>query len=134
MLKNLLKTGFCSFLPFFYRLEVLNKYLLCDIINPDFGTFLGEKMKYDFKFLSLILWVTQFGLSVLFPLCALMLLGVWLQQKFDWSMLSLLPFALLGLLISISTAKSCIRSLRRDAEEVSGEKQKVRPISFNDHK
>jgi len=95
---------------------------------------LGEKMKYDFKFLSLILWVTQFGLSVLFPLCALMLLGVWLQQKFDWSMLSLLPFALLGLLISISTAKSCIRSLRRDAEEVSGEKQKVRPISFNDHK
>ncbi len=96
--------------------------------------FSGDRMKYDFKFFSLILWVTQFGLSVLFPICAFLLLGVWLQQKLDWSMWTLLPFGLLGLLISVSTAKSCIRSLRRDAEEASGEKPKVKPISFNEHR
>lgn len=96
--------------------------------------FSGDRMKYDFKFFSLILWVTQFGLSVLFPICAFLLLGVWLQQKLDWSMWTLLPFGLLGLLISVSTAKSCIRSLRRDAEEASGEKKKVQPLSFNEHK
>ena len=91
-------------------------------------------MKYDFKFLSLILWVTQFGLSVLFPLCAMLFLALWLQQKFDLSLLVLLPFGVLGLLISVSTAKSCLRSLRRDAEEASGEKPKVKPLSFNEHK
>ena len=89
-------------------------------------------MKYNFKFFSLILWVTQFGLSVLFPICALLILGVWLQQKFDWSMWSLLFFGVLGLLISVSTAKTCIRSLKRDAEDVSD--QKKPPVAFNDHK
>ena len=88
-------------------------------------------MKYNFKFFSLILWVTQFGLSVLFPICALLILGVWLQQKFDWSMWSLLFFGALGLLISVSTAKTCIRSLKRDAEDVSD--QKKPPVAFNDH-
>ena len=88
-------------------------------------------MKYNFKFFSLILWVTQFGLSVLFPICALLILGVWLQQKFDWSMWSLLFFCALGLLISVSTAKTCIRSLKRDAEDVSD--QKKPPVAFNDH-
>lgn len=88
-------------------------------------------MKYDLKFLSLILWVTQFGLSVLFPVCAMLLLGIWLQNRFGWGMGSLVIFGVLGLLISISTAKSCIRSLRKDAENAT-EKKSV-PLSFNDH-
>ena len=134
MLKNLQRAGFLSSLPYFCRVKVLNNYLLCDIIKRSFGTFSGDRMKYDFKFLSLILWVTQFGLSVLFPLCAMLFLALWLQQKFDLSLLVLLPFGVLGLLISVSTAKSCLRSLRRDAEEASGEKKKVQPLSFNEHK
>ena len=134
MLKNLQCAGFLSSLPYFYRAKVLNNYLLCDIIKRSFGTFSGDRMKYDFKFLSLILWVTQFGLSVLFPLCAMLFLALWLQQKFDLSLLVLLPFGVLGLLISVSTAKSCLRSLRRDAEEAAGEKKKVKPLSFNEHK
>ena len=134
MLKNLQRAGFLSSLPYFYRVKVLNNYLLCDIIKRSIGTFSGDRMKYDFKFLSLILWVTQFGLSVLFPLCGMLFVGVWLQQKFDWSMLSLAPFVALGLLISVSTAKTCIKSLLRDAEEASGEKKKVKPLSFNEHK
>ena len=134
MLKNLQAAGFLSSLPYFYRAKVLNNYLLCDIIKRSFGTFSGDRMKYDFKFLSLILWVTQFGLSVLFPLCAMLFLALWLQQKFDLSLLVLLPFGVLGLLISVSTAKSCLRSLRRDAEEAAGEKKKVKPLSFNEHK
>ena len=134
MLKNLQRAGFLSSLPYFYRVKVLNNYLLCDIIKRSFGTFSGDRMKYDFKFLSLILWVTQFGLSVLFPFCAMLFLALWLQQKFDLSLLVLLPFGVLGLLISVSTAKSCLRSLRRDAEEAAGEKKKVKPLSFNEHR
>lgn len=91
----------------------------------------GDGMKYDFKFFSLILWVTQFGLSVLFPLCAMLFLGVWLQQKFDWGMWTVACFGVLGLLISVSTARSCIRSLRKDAEDATQKKKP--PIAFNDH-
>ena len=32
------------------------------------------------KFLNLLMWVTQFGLSILFPLCFFLLLAVWLQN------------------------------------------------------
>ena len=34
------------------------------------------------KFLSLIVWVTQFGVSLVFPLCFFMWLGFWLMNKF----------------------------------------------------
>lgn len=88
-------------------------------------------MNSKFSFLSLILWVTQFGLSLLFPLCFFLLVAVWLQQRFGLGMWILLVMGILGLLTSISTAKSCIRSLRKAAEEASGNKKA--PVAFNDH-
>ena len=39
---------------------------------------------------------------------------------------------ILGLLTSISTTRSCLRSLRKAAEEASSRKEP--PIAFNDHK
>ena len=83
------------------------------------------------KQLNLILWVTQFGVSILFPICFFLLLSVWLQQKFDLGMWIVAVFGILGLLTSFSTARSCLRSLLKAAEEVSDSKEK--PISFNDH-
>ena len=83
------------------------------------------------KTLSLLLWVTQFGLSVLFPLCFFLLSAAWLQQKFNLGIWVIGAAGLLGFLTSISTARACIRSLRKDAEEASG--QKKPPVSFNKH-
>lgn len=88
-------------------------------------------MSNKMKFLSLLLWVTQFGLSVLFPLCFFLLLAVWLQSRFGLGLWIVIVLGILGLLTSISTARSCIRSLRKDAE-AAGE-QKEPPIAFNDH-
>ena len=34
------------------------------------------------KYLSLLVWVTQFGFSVLFPVCFFLMIAFWLQQKF----------------------------------------------------
>lgn len=89
-------------------------------------------MKFNLKSLSLLLWVTQFGLSVLFPVCFFLVIAVWLQQRFDLGMWIVIVLGILGLLISISTARSCMRSLRRETEEASGEKKEP-PIAFNDH-
>lgn len=88
-------------------------------------------MKNGMKTLSLLLWVTQFGLSVLFPLCFFLLSGAWLQRQYGFGMWIMGVSGVLGLLTTISTTRSCLRSLRRDAEEASGGKEP--PVSFNRH-
>lgn len=83
------------------------------------------------KLLSLLMWVTQFGLSIIFPTLLFLMLGVWLRSKFGLGMWILLVLGILGIMTSISTAKSCIHSLRKAAEEASSREEA--PIAFNDH-
>ena len=83
------------------------------------------------KILSLLMWVGQFGFSILFPTVFFLLVGVWLQSKFSLGIWILILFGIFGILTSVSTAKACLRSLCKAAEEASGNK---RPgIGFNDH-
>lgn len=84
------------------------------------------------KTLSLLLWVTQFGFSALFPLCTCLLGAVWLQNRFALGVWIFLPALALGLLTSLCSARSCLKSLRKAAEEAAGEK-KPPPTSFNRH-
>jgi len=83
------------------------------------------------KILNLLMWVGQFGFSIIFPTLFFLVLAVWLQQKFQLGMWIILIFGILGVLTSISTARSCLRSLLKAAQELSGDTQN--PISFNDH-
>lgn len=84
------------------------------------------------KILNLLMWVGQFGFSVIFPTVFFLCLAVWLQNKFSLGPWVVIVFAVLGVMTSISTTKACLHSLRKAAEEVSGKQQ--RPVSFNDHK
>ena len=83
------------------------------------------------KTLSLILWVSQFGLSVLFPFCLFLYLGFRLQNRFDLGVWVTLIFGVIGFITSVSTAKSCLRSLLKAWDEASS--QEKPPICFNDH-
>lgn len=83
------------------------------------------------KFWSLLIWVTQFGLSVIFPVCFFLLIAVWLQNTYSLGGWVLVLCGVLGLLTSISTVRSCIRSLRRDAEHAADSDKP--PLAFNDH-
>ena len=83
------------------------------------------------KILNLLMWVGQFGFSVIFPTLFFLLLAVWLQQKFLLGGWIIIAFGILGVLTSISTTKSCLRSLCKAAEEASGSKKP--PVGFNDH-
>lgn len=83
------------------------------------------------KILNLLMWVGQFGFSIIFPTLFFLLLAVWLQQKFSLGMWILILFGVLGVLTSISTTKSCLRSMRKAAEEIYSKDDP--PISFNDH-
>ena len=83
------------------------------------------------RFLSLLMWVGQFGFSVIFPTLFFLLLAVWLQNTFGLGAWILVVLGILGILTSISTTRSCLRSLRRAAEDAGRGKQP--PVSFNDH-
>ena len=83
------------------------------------------------KILNLLLWVTQFGFSILFPLCFFLLLATWLQAKFGLGMWIIVVFGILGLLTTVSTVKSCLKSILKAADEASDRKEV--PIAFNDH-
>ena len=83
------------------------------------------------KILNLLMWVGQFGLSTVFPTVFFLLVGAWLQQKFALGSWILILFGLLGLFSSFRTAKVCLHSLRKAAEEISDNKNP--PISFNQH-
>lgn len=82
------------------------------------------------KTLSLILWVTQFGLSILLPPCFFLWLAAWLQQNYSWGFWTTAVGGILGILISVSTARANWRAMRKDAEAGSAPP----PVSFNEHK
>ena len=84
------------------------------------------------KILNLLMWVGQFGFSVIFPTVFFLCLAVWLQNRFDLGAWIVILLGLLGILTSVSTTKSCLHSMKKAAEEASGEQK--RPLSFNDHK
>ena len=83
------------------------------------------------KLLNLLMWVTQFGVSVIFPTLFFLWFGVRLQEKFGFGPWVLLLAGSLGILTSFRTAKSCLQAMRKAAEEASGPKEP--PVAFNDH-
>ena len=83
------------------------------------------------KLLSLLTWVGQFGFSVIFPTLLFLWLASWLQGKFGLGLWIYILFGILGILTSVSTAKSCLHSMQKAAEELSDSKEP--PIAFNDH-
>ena len=83
------------------------------------------------KLLNLLMWVIQFGFSVLFPTVFFLILAVWLQNKFSLGVWIIIVLGILGVLTSVSTTRSCLRSLRKAAEDASS--RETPPIAFNDH-
>lgn len=83
------------------------------------------------KFISLLMWVGQFGFSAIFPTVFFLLLAAWLRNRFGLGMWVVAVLGILGILTSVSSTRSCLRSLRKAAEEAAGKKD--HPVSFNDH-
>ncbi|MGN0774529.1 MAG: hypothetical protein ACI4MP_12160 [Candidatus Ventricola sp.] len=71
------------------------------------------------KYLSLLIWVGQFGFSCLFPTCVFLMLGFYLQNRFDLGVWVVLVLGILGFLTSLSTARSCLRSMRKEIDRIS---------------
>ena len=64
------------------------------------------------KFISLLMWVGQFGFSAIFPTVFFLLIAVWLQNKFGFGMWIVAVFGVLGVLTSISTTQPACKTRR----------------------
>ena len=84
------------------------------------------------KLLNLIMWVVQFGFSILFPTVFFLMLAIWLQDKFGLGLWIVIVLGIVGVLTSVSTTRSCLKSLRKAADEAGEHKDP--PVAFNDHK
>jgi len=75
----------------------------------------GDEMKY----LSLLTWVGQFGFSCLFPTCIFLILGAYLQNRFGLGVWVVIVLGIIGFLTSISTARTCLKSICKEIERIS---------------
>ena len=69
------------------------------------------------------------NLSEIFPV--LMMAIIVIHAHNQLGMWIVILMGILGIMTSISTAKTCIRSLLKEAEEASGSSEP--PLAFNDH-
>lgn len=71
------------------------------------------------KYLSLLIWVGQFGFSCIFPTCLFLMLGIYLQDRFGLGVWIVIVLGIIGFLTSLSTARSCLRSIRKEIDRIS---------------
>ena len=77
------------------------------------------------KNISLLLWLTQLGLSVAVPLGGFILLGLWLHNSCGWGSWTVWTGIILGAYCA------SLKNLQRMA---GGDKpEQEPPVSFNDH-
>ena len=82
------------------------------------------------KDLHLLTWITQLGLTVAVPPIGLILLAVWLRNRFSWGTWVLWIGVFLGLYCAIYGLYASLKSLKRFTAD---QKKEAPPVAFNDH-
>lgn len=82
------------------------------------------------KDLTLIVWLTQLGLSVAVPMAGFVLLAVWLRNSLGWGQWVIYAGIGLGLICAIDGLRTSLKALERLSRK---EDEPPAPISFNDH-
>ena len=82
------------------------------------------------KNLSLLVWLTQFGLSVAVPPVCFIGLAAWLHNSCGWGQWVIWVGIVLGIYCAVTGFVSTLRSLLRLSEE---KKKEPPATAFNDH-
>ena len=84
------------------------------------------------KDITLIVWLTQLGLSVALPPAGFILLAVWLRDRFSMGSWVLWAGILLGVICAVDGLRLSLKTMSRIVKDKPGEQEKP-PVSFNDH-
>ena len=84
------------------------------------------------KNLSLLVWLTQLGFSVVAPLVGYVLLALWLRNRFDWGSWVVWCGAILGIFGAVDGLRSSLRLMSRMAKDTQ-EDDTPPPVSYNEH-
>lgn len=84
------------------------------------------------KNLSLLVWLTQLGFSVVCPLVGYVLLALWARSRFGWGDWVIWCGAILGIFGAADGLRSSLRLMSRMAKDKK-EEEAPPPVSFNDH-
>ena len=85
------------------------------------------------KDLSLLIWLTQLGFSVAFPLAGFILLAVWLRDNQGWGSWVLWVGIILGVICAFQGLRSAIRSMELLSKSKKQKDDQPPPVGFNDH-
>lgn len=83
------------------------------------------------KNISLIVWLTQLGLSVAVPPAGFILLAVWLRDRFNLGMWVMWVGIVLGIVGAVDGLRTSLKAMERLAKDKP--EREPPPISFNDH-
>ena len=83
------------------------------------------------KNLSLLVWLTQLGISVAVPLAGFVLLAVWLRSRFDMGVWVIWAGIGLGVICATDGLRTSLKAMDRLANHEPDDEPP--PVSFNDH-
>ena len=83
------------------------------------------------KDLSLLVWLTQLGLSVAFPLAGFILLAVWLRGSFGWGDWVIWAGIALGAVLAIDGLRHSLKQMSRLSKDRKDPQPP--PVSFHEH-
>ena len=83
------------------------------------------------KDLSLLVWLSQFALSVVSPLVFCILLAVWLHNSRGWGVWIIWAGAALGFIMAIDGLRNSLKLMSRLSK--NRKDPLPPPVSFNDH-
>lgn len=83
------------------------------------------------KDISLLIWLTQLGLSVAVPLAGFVLLAVWLHNRLQWGVWVIFVGVILGLISAVNGLRSSLQILEKLTKDKNESKTDI--VSFNDH-
>ena len=82
------------------------------------------------KKMTLLIWITQLGISVVAPLGGFILLAVWLRDTFGWGDWVIVAGVILGIICAVDGLRASLKAMERMSKD---KKEEQPPVSFNDH-
>lgn len=83
------------------------------------------------KYIGLLVWLTQLGLSVALPPAGFILLAVWLRDRFGWGDWVLWVGIVLGLICAADGLRSSLKAMSRMTKDK--QQKDPPPVFYNDH-